>query len=611
MTIVTPARVRARVLWAYVLVVSVLLCLLLRDLLSLGALRRRAVALPLRIEVQLARCRRECGVRRVLRYGTSDEIDTPVFLGLIRPMLLLPRESWATLTAAELQQVAAHELAHVQRRDDWVALAERIVLALLFFNPALRWICARLALEREMACDEWAVQRVRALPADFAETLLRVAERAVRAQRRTAVAAAFSGSCLRRRINWLVSGDFNATRQPAYRRAAFVGTAFGLAVFGIAAAPTVDFIIPILPADALHANAARNKADMKPAAIAQRLNSAFDKLAQAGFNGAVLVALDDRIVLLRGFGVRNRRTLEPAQAGTLFQAGAIAKMLTGAAILRLEEQGKLSSDDPLTKWLGPLPAPKDQIRLHHLLTHASGLTPESQPVYARAEDDFIAGLRNTPAEFAPGTRQRHSDIAYSTLALVVQRASGMRYEDFVRKELLEPAGLQNTWFDEEAPRATMAAEYSRTADANSAVGVRPYVWGRRGAMAVVTNVEDLYRWERALRGGLFTAKQRARMYDADVTSMWGSNTGYGWESRVTTRSTIAWQRLSAWDGNSVELMRDERSRLTVVLFIDNRLNWNEPRYDAIARIVFEGDPDGVQQRKLEAHWRNWRNGRAE
>jgi CubicO group peptidase (beta-lactamase class C family) len=292
------------------------------------------------------------------------------------------------------------------------------------------------------------------------------------------------------------------------------------------------------------------------------------------------------------------------QASTLFQAGAMAKMLTAAAIIRLEEQGRLSLEDPLTKWLGPLPAPKDRITLHHLLVHSSGLTPERQPVYARTEEDFIAGLRNTPAEFEPGTRQRHSDIAFSALALVVQRAAGRPYEEFVRTELLEPAGLHNTWFDPAAPRSHMAVEYSRTFDAASAVGQRPYLWGRRGAMAIVSNVEDLYRWHLALEKGLFSSKQRTLMFDARVDNPWGSRTGYGWETARTQRGTTVHRRLSAWDGNSLELMHDPENNLTVALFIDNRVDWDEPRYEAIARIALQGDAMGLGQAHLQRLIRN-------
>src|SRR5262245_37046224 len=168
---------------------------------------------------------------------------------------------------------------------------------------------------------------------------------------------------------------------------------------------------------------------------------------------------------------------------------------------------------------------KNHIKLHHLLVHASGLTPPSQPVFAQTAEAFIAGLRNTPSEFTPGSRQRHTDIGYSALALVVERASGMPYEEFVRRELLEPAGLQHTFFDPDAPQ-DVALEYSETFDANSAVGTRPYLWGRRGAMGIVTTVGDLYRWHQALESGLFTAQQRERMYSAHIDNPWGSVTGY-------------------------------------------------------------------------------------
>ncbi|MGH7468000.1 MAG: serine hydrolase [Longimicrobiales bacterium] len=603
--LVTSARVSERLLQAYALLTLLWLSVLVRDLVRMRRLERRAVSLPLRIEILLARCRRECGVRRPMRYGASTDIDTPVFVGLWRPALLLPHGSWTTLSEPELVQVGAHELAHAQRRDDWFTLVQRLVLAVFFFNPAIRWICTRIALEREMACDEWAVQQVRAAPADFAGTLLRVAERAVSGRPRERVATAFSGSCLRSRITWLLASEMRARQKPAHRRAIFALSGFAAAVFGIGAAPTLDIVVsrPIVYPGLYRPNAS-TEATRSPAAVTQRLNVAFDRLAEAGFNGAVLVALDGQIVLQRGFGVTNRNTRTPVQAGTLFPAGAMAKMLTAAAILRLEEQGRLNINDPLTKWLGPLPAPKDRITLHHLLVHASGVTPQDQPVYARTEEDFIAGLRRAPAEFEPAANQRHSDIAYSALALVVQRASGMPYEEFVRTQLLEPAGLKNTWFDPDAPRHRMAAEYSTTFKSTSAVSPRPYVWGRRGAMAIVSNVEDLYRWHLALENGLFNVQQRARMFNAGVDNPWGSSTGYGWETATTRRGTTIQRRLSAWNGNSLELMHEPESNLTIALFIDNRVDWDAPRYEAIANIALHGDADGWAQRHLQRVIRN-------
>jgi CubicO group peptidase (beta-lactamase class C family) len=605
--IATPVQLSERVVQIYALIVALLLGATVRDLVRMARVKRRAAPLPARIEVLLARCRREFGVRRRLRYGASAEIDTPVFVGLLQATLLLPRDSWSTLEERELVLIGAHELAHAQRRDDWQALAQRLALSLFFFNPAIRWICARLALEREMACDEWAVQQVGAAPDDFAGTLLRVAERTVSGQSRLLVSTALSGSCLSGRIRWLLSGDFEARHAPAPKRAAVALAGFGLVALAIGAAPSLDFVIspPAARQDAAVYDLASARAvDMAPRAVAQRLNDAFDGLAQAGFNGAVLVALQNQIVLHRGFGVSNRGSRTPVQPGTLFQAGAMAKMLTAAAILRLEEQGRLSIEDPLGKWLGPLPAPKDRITLHHLLVHASGLTPRAQPVYEAGELDFIAGLRTVPAEFEPGRGQRHSDIAYSALALVVQRASGMPYEEFVRTELLEPAGLRNTWFDPDAPRTRMAAEYRTTFDAASGVGRRPYVWGRRGAMAIVSNVEDLYRWQLAL-ANLFTPEQRARMFDAGVANPWGSATGYGWETMTTRRGDLVQRRLSAWDGNSVELMHDPNHNLTIALFIDNRVDWDTPRYEAIAHIILDGDANGAAQKQLQTVIRNW------
>jgi hypothetical protein len=94
------------------------------------------------------------------------------------------------------------------------------------------------------------------------------------------------------------------------------------------------------------------------------------------------------------------------------------------------------------------------------------------------------------------------------------------------------------------------------------------------------------------------------MFDARVDNPWGSVTGYGWETAHTQYGSTVHRRLSAWDGNSLELMHDPAHNLTVVLFIDNRVDWDEPRYEAIARIALQGDADGLAQSRLQQLIRN-------
>jgi CubicO group peptidase (beta-lactamase class C family) len=385
-------------------------------------------------------------------------------------------------------------------------------------------------------------------------------------------------------------------------RAALIAVTILLTGLGtIAAAPALDVI-------ALTAGAGRTSVALRTQLLGvpltavdggyarggpgARLNALFDRMEAAGFSGAVIVAREDVVLLHRGFGEADRRTGAPFRHDTRFNGGAIAKNLTAAAILRLEQQGRLRLDDRVSKYIGPLPGVKAEATLFHLLTHTGGLTPPDQPVYSAQRDAFARGLRAVPADFAPGTSQRHTDIGYSALAAVVEIVSAQSYEQFVRTELLQPAGLRATAFEPDVPYSGMAVEYASMHDARSEVGRRSYVWGRRGAMGAVTTVEDLYRWHRAVESNLFNAETRARMFDAHLPNRWRSRTGLGWESRTSDRGTLVHHVLSSWTGNSVELMHDPETGLVIALAINDRVDWTYPRYDAIARYALAA-PDAT------------------
>jgi beta-lactamase regulating signal transducer with metallopeptidase domain len=118
---------------------------------------------------------RNQGARRVV-LCTSEQVQVPTAVGLFEPAVVIPHWLLEELSPEELNQVLLHELAHLQRWDDWTNLAQQVVKALLFFHPAVWWIERRVSLEREMACDD-AVLAETAKPRAYAECLTRLAEK--------------------------------------------------------------------------------------------------------------------------------------------------------------------------------------------------------------------------------------------------------------------------------------------------------------------------------------------------------------------------------------------------------------------------------------------------
>jgi len=131
------------------------------------------------------------GIRRRVCVRTSNQVRVPTAIGLLKPAIVFPRWVIDELSADELRQVMLHELAHLRRWDDWTNLAQQFVKALFFFHPAVWWIEKKVALEREMACDD-AVLAETENPRAYAECLTHLAERSF-IQRSVALAQAAIG----------------------------------------------------------------------------------------------------------------------------------------------------------------------------------------------------------------------------------------------------------------------------------------------------------------------------------------------------------------------------------------------------------------------------------
>lgn len=115
---------------------------------------------------------------RAFALCTSEVVQAPAAIGFLKPVIVLPSWLFDELPAAELRQVILHELAHLRRWDDWTNLAEKVLQALLFFHPAVWWLEQKIALEREMACDD-AVLAQTANPHAYARCLVRLAEKSL------------------------------------------------------------------------------------------------------------------------------------------------------------------------------------------------------------------------------------------------------------------------------------------------------------------------------------------------------------------------------------------------------------------------------------------------
>lgn len=169
---------------------------------------------------------------------------------------------------------------------------------------------------------------------------------------------------------------------------------------------------------------------------------------------AVGIFQQGQISFARGYGVANFESQERIDAGTLFDLASVSKQITAACIFLLQEQGKLSVDDPIVKYLPSLPEYKEgPIRVKHLIGHTSGLRSYLKLLYARgvswsSEFSNAQGVEllsdQQGINFVPGTKFSYSNTGYLLLANIIEAASGMSYEAYAKANLFDPLGMNAT-----------------------------------------------------------------------------------------------------------------------------------------------------------------------
>ena len=182
-------------------------------------------------------------------------------------------------------------------------------------------------------------------------------------------------------------------------------------------------------------------------ATGARLDSALRALEAKGFSGVIRIDKDGATILEKGYGLANREERRPFEPSTVVQIGSNTKDFTMVALLQLQERGRIDMRDSLAKYFPTAPADKRNITLAQLANHRAGfpigLGGDFEPL---SREQFLDAAFKRPLLFAPGAREQYSNTGYALLAAVIEKVSGMTYDEYLRDNILKPLGLENTGF---------------------------------------------------------------------------------------------------------------------------------------------------------------------
>ncbi len=256
--------------------------------------------------------------------------------------------------------------------------------------------------------------------------------------------------------------------------------------------------------------------------LTDELDAYFSTHLESGQPGAsVLIMKGEEVVFSKSYGLADLQTKDPITSGTLFNLGSISKTFVAYAILMLRDEGKLALDDPLSKYFNDFKNKSiaEKVTIRHLLTHTSGL-PDIRNVQAdtvfyltaKDEDNWAPIKQTDSLNFEPGEQYEYSNPAFNALALIIEKVSGMKWQQFIAERIFKPAGMtSSTITDGPHPDAGVAHGYYKngTQWIEDDYGEEP-TFAAAGNGGVWSSADELVRYHQAIQKALFVSPETIR-----------------------------------------------------------------------------------------------------
>jgi CubicO group peptidase (beta-lactamase class C family) len=312
------------------------------------------------------------------------------------------------------------------------------------------------------------------------------------------------------------------------------------------------------------------------AALADRVDDVVRaQIAERHVPGAsIAVVRNGRLVKAAGYGMANLEVGAKARKDSVYEIGSITKQFTATLVMMLVEEGRVSLDGSIRKYLPDAPGDWSDVTVRHLLTHTSGIRTYTELDGFQVRDklspkQFIERLAAHPLDFPPGTKQKYNNSGYNLLGFIIESVTGKGYWDVLRERILTPLGM----------KATRARDLPDVIPNR----VSGYVWekdrwvNRDGdltdiysAGAMVSTALDLAKWDAALRKGkVLKPESLERMWTPHILPD-GTNThyGFGWGIAEEEGRTVV-SHGGSTSGFSAHIRRERDSGLTVIVLTNS------------------------------------------
>jgi len=321
--------------------------------------------------------------------------------------------------------------------------------------------------------------------------------------------------------------------------------------------------------------------------------------ATGNLSGTILVAQNGTTIFEQSYGMANLEWQIPNSSKTRYDLASVSKAFTAAAILQLQEQGRLQVTDTISRYLPDFPN-GDRIKLENLLTQMSGIHDindvDGYDTFARSPhtlDETIAKFSGLPLDFPPGSKASYSNSNYALLARIIEEVSGQSYANYMAAHIFAPCGLQDTGANHDARRIIPSLASGYEPFGLTGYQKAPYLdWSNKiGSGSLYSTVGDLLRFDRALHSGKILSDATRDKYYVE-----GEENTYGWYffDRSERHGFESGHRLMAAKGHGPGFaaeLDDYPDDGVVIIILSNSASTvtQGPIIGALAAIVFGDD----------------------
>jgi CubicO group peptidase (beta-lactamase class C family) len=272
------------------------------------------------------------------------------------------------------------------------------------------------------------------------------------------------------------------------------------------------------------------------AELAREIDDFFNQRISADGPGAVVLAVKDgRVVLRRGYGLANMELGVPLKPEMVFRIGSITKQFTSAGIMMLLEEGRISLNDEITKFLPDYPTGGNKITIHSLLNHTSGIKSydDIQDFYATIRNDFkpaefVGVFKNEPLDFKPGEQFKYNNSGYFLLGVIIEKVSGKAYEEFIDERIFKPLGMKSSYYGSHSciiPNRATGYQATKNGYINADyISMSQFYAGG----ALLSTADDLWTWTKALHSGKVVSPKSFKRMTTATKYAGGQTQKYGY-----------------------------------------------------------------------------------